>query len=235
MLNMTIAHAAYPQVKMRLFVLLLVVKAVRAESAVFLLDLQESNEQMQLLAQHRIHLVVAGLSVAAVVLMAFFLYAFWRKNRILRRLNEQLSLRVELIVRHGREPKYQRSRLTADDKELLAARIAEVLQQTDVICSADFSLQRLAELTGESKERVSQVVNECYGKNFNQLLGEYRVREACCRLTDIETYGGYTIEAIALSLGYRSRSNFASVFRRMTGMLPSEYQRISREKSGEGM
>lgn len=202
----------------------------------FLLDLEKSNEQMMNSEYwRRTNLVVAVGAVAVAMLLGLFLLVVQRKNRSLRQKNEQLFMKNEQLLSQpvGVEPKYQRSRLTADDKSLLVSRIDEVMQQTDTICAPDFSLQRLAELTDESKERISQVINECYGRNFNQLLGEYRVREACRRLSDEEHFGGYTIEAIALSLGYRSRSNFAAVFRRQTGLQPSEYQRVARRKQDE--
>lgn len=201
----------------------------------FLIDLENSNERMKHLdRQRRVQRVVAVAAVSVALLLAVFLWLLGRKNRSLRIKNEKLFLKNEQLLRQSDEPKYQRSRLTADDKAQLVCRIDEVMRQTDVICSADFSLARLAELTQESKARVSQVINECYGKNFNQLLGDYRVREACRRLADADRYGGYTIEAIAESLGYRSRSNFAAVFRRQTGLKPSEYQRIARQKRRDG-
>jgi AraC-like DNA-binding protein len=226
----------------------------------FLLDLEKSNEHMlHIEQQRRMNLTLAVAAVVVALLLGLLVWIVWRKNRMLRRKNEQLYRKTEQLLRHPvsepavtivaasepvaaptavsepsadeSEQKYQRSRLSATDKAQLVKRIGAVMEQTVEICQNDFSLQRLAELTNESKERVSQVINECYGKNFNQLLAEYRIREACRRLTDSEHYGGYTIEAIGESLGYRSRSNFAAVFRRETGLQPSEYQRIARQRS----
>ena len=40
----------------------------------------------------------------------------------------------------------------------------------------------------------------------------------------------YTIEAISESVGFKSRTRFASNFKKEVGMPPSEYRKISIEK-----
>lgn len=126
--------------------------------------------------------------------------------------------------------KYKGSTLGSNEKQQLAARIRQIMDnETEEICSENFSLARLAELAGSNSRYVSQVVNEHFGCNFNSLLSDYRIREACRRLNDHAHYGSLTIEGISRSVGFKSRSNFAAVFRRQTGLSPSEYQRMTRE------
>jgi YesN/AraC family two-component response regulator len=72
----------------------------------------------------------------------------------------------------------------------------------------DFSAIKLAELTESKYNYVSQVINENFGCNFNAVLNEYRIKEACNRMNDISNYGNYTIEAIANSVGYSSTKFF---------------------------
>ena len=74
------------------------------------------------------------------------------------------------------------------------------------------------------------MINGLKGKNFNVLLGEYRVKEACRRLADDETYGNFSIEGIASGLGFKSRSNFVNVFKKVTGLTPSEFHKMSKKK-----
>ena len=111
---------------------------------------------------------------------------------------------------------------------MLMDKIKGVMDDVDVIANQDFSLKRLAELVGEKYWTVSQVINNSYGNNFNALLAEYRINEACRRLTDKEHSGRLTIEAIAQSLGFKSRSNFAATFKRITGLTPSEFQKMAK-------
>lgn len=151
----------------------------------------------------------------------------WHKERI-----KELEEKVEELNQqlYGASPpriKYEHSTLEEENKQRLLNKILEVMYNNDEIYSHEFSLQRLSELVGAPYKHVSQVINEIYKINFNNLLNEFRVREACRRLTEDEKYTNYTIEAIAESIGFKSRSNFISTFKRLTGITPSEYKRFA--------
>ncbi len=77
---------------------------------------------------------------------------------------------------------------------------------------------------------MSQVINDLIGTNFPSLLNSHRINEACRRLLDVKNYGGLTIEAIAESLGYKSRSNFSKNFKKHTGLNPKEYVILAQSK-----
>ena len=44
---------------------------------------------------------------------------------------------------------------------------------------------------------------------------------------DAANFGNYSIQGISESVGYKSASNFISSFKRVTGMTPSLYQKLS--------
>lgn len=92
-------------------------------------------------------------------------------------------------------------------------------------------MARLATLVGSNTRYVSQVINDDYGVNFRTLLNECRVKVAMKRMSDNEHYGIYTIKAISESVGYKSQANFIRVFTQYTGIKPSMYQKISRERT----
>lgn len=126
--------------------------------------------------------------------------------------------------------KYKNSHLTEAMRTGLLARIELVLNNEKEIVTNDFSLDRLATLVSSNTSYVSQIINDVYGKNFQTLLGEIRIKMACERLCD-ENYNNLSIEGIALDLGFKSRTNFISVFKRITGLTPSEYRKINKETS----
>lgn len=128
--------------------------------------------------------------------------------------------------------KYSGSRLGDDTRALLERRISDIIDNSDEMYETSFSLRKLADRVGSNQSYVSQVVNEKYGKSFNTLLGECRINEACRRMGDAEHYGHYTIEAIAKSVGFKSRTSFAASFKKITGLTPSTYQRMAREAGG---
>lgn len=109
--------------------------------------------------------------------------------------------------------------------------IIVVMENEDEICNNNFNMARLATLVGSNTRYVSQVINDDYGVNFRTLLNECRVKVAMKRMSDNEHYGIYTIKAISESVGYKSQANFIRVFTQYTGIKPSMYQKISRERT----
>ena len=140
----------------------------------------------------------------------------------IKELKQKLSEKGETT-----RQKYVSSSLDTEAKQRIVNKIAEIMETSNEIYLADFSLARLAELVGSNYKYVSQVINETYHQNFNALLNDYRIKEACLRLNNHEQYNSYTIEAIAESVGFKSRSNFVSTFKRITGITPSEFQRLA--------
>lgn len=159
-----------------------------------------------------------------------------QRNRDLYRKNMELVESGSLTAAPVTDAmkKYSGSSLADEASSLLCEKIKGVLDNVEEIASNDFSLDRLAHLVDSNTGYVSQVINETFGKNFSTLLGERRVRLACERLSDSDNYGQFTIEAIASGLGFRSRSNFVTVFKRVTGLTPSELRRISLSEKQEG-
>ena len=169
----------------------------------------------------------AALAVALVIsTLLCIMFRLYRKQKsyaetLYRKNIELMKLQTE---------KYASSGLDESGKQSLRQRIGNVMDDVEVIASPDFSLQQLAEKVGSNSRYVSQVINECYGCNFRALLNDRRVKEACCRLSDKENFGHFTIDAIASSVGFRSRSNFLNVFKKITGLSPSEFQLYAKEK-----
>ena len=120
--------------------------------------------------------------------------------------------------------------LTTEQRAALLADIGRVMGKVEEFCSTDFSIDRLAQLVGSNPRYVSEAINEGYGKNFRSFLNDYRIKEAMQRLADNDRYGHYTIKAISEGVGYKSQANFINIFTRLTGMKPSIYQKISRER-----
>ncbi len=125
--------------------------------------------------------------------------------------------------------KYKNSGLSEDDKNALMSAIVEVMTDSDEVYSSDFSVARLAELVDSNYKYVSQVVNEKTGGNFSAFINDYRIKEACRRINS-GAYDNLTIEALSNSVGFRSRMSFFTSFKHNTGLSPSEYIRLSKEK-----
>lgn len=129
--------------------------------------------------------------------------------------------------------KYSSSNLNENRQAELLDKISHVMEEQKAYCNIDFSLDLLASLVESNSRYVSQAINDAYGKNFSNYVNEYRVRLACERLSDIDNFGTLTIRAIGESVGFKSHTTFIGVFKKATGMTPSIYSRIAKEKTEE--
>lgn len=127
----------------------------------------------------------------------------------------------------------QKVMLDRETREQIAKEILDVMQDTEAIGKCEFTVRKLAERIGTKERYVSYVINECFNKNFNALLNEYRIAEAKRILGDAETAKRTTIEWIATSLGFKSRSHFAALFKKETGLTPREYRQIAEQESSQ--
>lgn len=144
------------------------------------------------------------------------------------------EVRRKLGPRESSTTKHQpRGVVSEPDAEILYSRIVAVMENGGEVYQSEFSLERLSVLVESRPRVVSQVINKCSGCNFSQFLNEYRIREACLRFQNVKEYGNYTVEAISESVGYKSRTGFSSLFKKATGLSPSEYHRQAKRASDE--
>lgn len=121
----------------------------------------------------------------------------------------------------------------ADHGRVIFSRVVGVMETSREIYDSDFSVDRLASLVGERTKAVSQAINVVGGKNFNTLLGEFRVREACRVLANPESLRHSTMESVAEKVGYKSRTYFSKIFKDVTGLTPTQFAKQAKNEVGK--
>ena len=123
----------------------------------------------------------------------------------------------------------RRSPIPIDDKERLriVGKVKDIFDRSQEIYDPDFSLERLAELSGTKARYLSQLINDTIGKSFSMMLAEARIKHACKLMLSPDFKKTKTIESIAGEVGYRSRTHFSSVFKKITGVTPLQYVAMS--------
>lgn len=210
--------------------------AERHHAAVMLADADRKRKIRELI------LFFAGLILAIMIPLLLVIINRHRKLRrsyfdlykkqqeILLKEDENRRLReAEMQILVHSEEKEQSSYTAPQSAISQKTHILAIMDESEEKFSTDFSLERLSELVGISSRALSSVLNDSLGITFRDLLNQYRVREACHRLSDNEHYGHLTIEAISQSVGYKSRTSLVTAFKKETGLTPSEYQRIARK------
>lgn len=199
----------------------------------FMYELQTVDEQMALVQKQkrqREQLLIFMCCVALIIVS--LLVILFIKNHQLKERNRQLYLRsVEMLKSEQVQRHAVRQTTVTPESEMedLCGSIDKVMNNPELICASDFSLDTLSSLVGSKPRYVSEAINKTYGKSFSILLSDQRIKIACRLMQDVEHYGHLTIEAISLEIGIKSRSTFTSAFKRVTGLTPSEYMRQARK------
>lgn len=119
---------------------------------------------------------------------------------------------------------------TQEQRNKILAAINRIFEETEDYCTMDYTIDSLASSIDSNVRYVSEVINNEFGKNFRALLNEYRIKKSMMMLEDKKNYGHLTIKAISEMVGYKSQSTFISLFTKQTGLKPSLYQSLSRDK-----
>ena len=85
-----------------------------------------------------------------------------------------------------------------------------------------FPARDIAAFCGLSRFQFSRSFHTIYGITFREYLLRYRIIAACERLQRGDT----PVTQIAYAVGFHDGSYFARMFRRYTGLLPSQYARV---------
>ena len=100
----------------------------------------------------------------------------------------------------------------------------KLMHEEKLYTDVELTLQNLSERLGISPGYLSRIINEKEDKNFFEFVNSYRVKDVKEKLVD-EEYGHYSILGIALESGFKSKSTFNTVFKKLTGQTPSSYQK----------
>jgi len=84
----------------------------------------------------------------------------------------------------------------------------------------DISIQILADLCSINTNYASQLFHQEVGETFSSYITKLRIKQAIHLLGTTDM----TITAIAASVGYRDYFYFAKVFKKLTGITPTEYR-----------
>ena len=120
-------------------------------------------------------------------------------------------------VRAG-EPAQDMSR---DDGDGRLAQVAETIREyIRNNYMKEISMQDAARMMNYSDAYFCKLFKQCFDQNFTSYLTGIRVNEAKKLLKD----RSISVKDVSMQVGYYDSNYFAKVFKRMTGMIPSEYR-----------
>jgi AraC-like DNA-binding protein len=110
-------------------------------------------------------------------------------------------------------------------EEIPEARKEELLaymQERQTYLDPELNLRDLAASLHMSRSQLSDVINNGFGKNFNDFINSYRV-DHFKQLLRQGRQEHLSLLGLAYESGFNSKATFNRVFRKFTGQSPSEY------------
>lgn len=103
-----------------------------------------------------------------------------------------------------------------------------ILTKNQIFLDENLTLSKLAKLTALNEKKLSAIINKEMNTSFYNLINLYRIDEFKKRIVS-DKYNNLTIIGIAYDCGFKSKSTFNRLFKKSTGVSPSDYknQKIS--------
>lgn len=113
-----------------------------------------------------------------------------------------------------------------------SAQISKLVKQLENLMSVkqmylepELSLRHLADAVDIHPNRLSWVLNDRLGKNFNEFVNEFRLEEFQKRAVE-PTNNHLTLLGLAFESGFRSKSVFNEFFKKSTGQTPKAWLKM---------
>ncbi|GJL97584.1 MAG: hypothetical protein DHS20C06_14010 [Hyphobacterium sp.] len=119
--------------------------------------------------------------------------------------------------------KYAKSGLSRRDMERISAKIKTAMDRDRIYENGDLSLTQLSRHIGVQPPYVSQTLTQEIGNTFYDFIAQARIAAAKEKLADPN--GTDSILAVAMMVGFNSKSTFNAAFKRVSGVTPSEWRR----------
>lgn len=197
------------------------------------IDDLEAERQIKEQEARSQRIIILIVSVSLIAIFALLVLVYLQKRKLYRSYNELFEFNRNLTANRTdqAEATSQEPQTFGYDRNALAEKIKNFMENSSDFMSPDFSLSRLAELVDSNQKYVSQVINDIFGHNFTDFVNERRVREAQALLISPEKCANLTLEAIGQKVGFGSQSTFIRAFRKFTGLTPSIFRKIALQKA----
>jgi len=138
--------------------------------------------------------------------------------------NAEQTATISPAITEKKEIRYAGSSLSGDEKELMKQQLVNYMQQEKPYLEPQLMLEELADMLKIKPRILSQVINESFNQNFFDFINRYRIEEAK-RLLGNPADKKITVLEVLYQVGFNSKSSFNTLFKRYTGVTPSEYKK----------
>lgn len=103
-------------------------------------------------------------------------------------------------------------------------KLAVAMKEQMLFRQPNLTILQLAEETGYTPKELSKFLNEHHKMNFSEYINHHRI-EYIKELINSSEAEKYTLVTLAELSGFASKSSFNAIFRKITGLTPTEYKK----------
>ena len=123
---------------------------------------------------------------------------------------------------HRPVKKYSNSIISDEECARISTGLEKLMVAEKPFLDPELTIDKLAKLVQSNRHHLSQVLNQKLGLSFYDYINNCRIAEAKLLLAE---HADHKIAAIAYDSGFNSLSSFNDVFKKITGLTPSQYRK----------
>lgn len=145
-------------------------------------------------------------------------------------VNQSKVLLPTFLLENEIEPgiyKKKNNTLSSDKKEEfenLKNKLELIIKTEQPYLDEDLTLGKLAEQLSTTDKKLSTMLNQYLNTTFYDLINKYRVEAVKVKI-NLDSYKNYNLFGIASECGFKSRTSFNRVFKKETGLSPSDFKK----------
>ena len=108
----------------------------------------------------------------------------------------------------------------------LEGRLEKLMEDEELYTNPDLTLSNLVERLGTNRTYLSEYISTELGTTFYDYVNRLRIERKVIPML-LKGNNNYSLEFIAEQAGFKSLTTFRRAFKKLTGLLPSEYMRLN--------
>lgn len=120
---------------------------------------------------------------------------------------------------------------TKGEDRIFSQKVLGVMEEQKPHLQNDLTLYNLASLLEVTPHYISHILNNYLGSTFYDFINSYRIKEVKQKIASGESKK-YTLLSLAFESGFNSKASFNRIFKKQTGVTPSQYLKNRSHSSG---
>lgn len=169
--------------------------------------------------------------ILSIIISSFFLVLFWRQKKKSKQLREKFDIMMNQQPNQIENKKIQ---IINENEVISKLNISEIIV-ADLVAKLerfendkgylqqDITIDYLVNLFDSNSNYVSKIINHFKKKSISQYINDLRIEYVVEQLKIQKNWRKFTIQALALEIGFSSADSFARAFTKKTGLKPSYF------------